>query len=109
MRDFIDIAGASGVSYRFSRLREGRPLSPMGGNYAYVRFTGDRFELIYVGESQNLLRSARDHWDDAADRFQVRELFTRLNISERVRQKELADIVAASSPPMNAETVRKAE
>jgi hypothetical protein len=108
MQDWVDFAGASGASYRFMRLREGRPLSPMGGNFAYVRFTADRAELIYAGETQNLLRSARERWDEAVGRFQASELFTRLNISERVRQLELADIVAASGPPMNADTSSKA-
>lgn len=107
MRDYVDIAGASGASYRFMRLRDGRPLSPMGGNFAYGRFTGERFELLYVGETQNLLRSARDRWDEAVQRHQASELFTRLNISERVRQLELSDIVAAVEPPMN-DPARKA-
>lgn len=108
MQDFVDIAGQSGSTYRFMRQRDGRPLSPMGGNYLYVRYTGDVFELIYAGEAQNLLTHARERWDEAATRFQVTELFSRLNISERVRQLELADIVQAAHPPMNAAPDRRA-
>ena len=46
MRDLMDIKGASGTVYRFSRLREGRPLSAMGGNYVYARANGDAVELV---------------------------------------------------------------
>ncbi len=37
MKDTIDLTGASGANYRFQLYREGRPLSPMGVNYLYVR------------------------------------------------------------------------
>ncbi len=108
MQDFVDVAGASGASYRFMRLKDGRPLSPMGGNYLYGRYTAGRFELIYAGEAQNLLQDARARWDEAASRFQAAEMFSRLNISERVRQLELTDIVDANHPPMNAAADRQA-
>jgi hypothetical protein len=101
LRDFVDITGASGVVYRFMRLKEGRPLSPMGGNFLYARFTGDRFELVMAGEVQNLMKDARDRWAEAVERFQATELYSRLNISERVRKSELADIVAAAEPLMD--------
>jgi hypothetical protein len=100
LRDFVDVAGASGVSYRFLRLREGHPLSPMGGNYLYVHCEGDGFEMIYAGEAGNLMREARSRWIEA-ERCGAAEIFTRLNISERVRQLELADIVEANQPAMN--------
>src|SRR5580704_2447448 len=65
LRDFVDVVGASGVTYRFMRLREGHPLSPMGGNYLYIRFDDDEFELIYAGEVGNLMREARGRWTEA--------------------------------------------
>jgi hypothetical protein len=108
LQDFVDVAGVSGTSYRFMRLKDGRPLSPMGGNYLYARYTAGRFELIYAGEAQNLMQDARARWDEAARRFQAAELFSRLNISERVRQLELTDIVEATHPPMNAAPDREA-
>ena len=108
MQDFIDVAGQSGATYRFNRQRDGRPLSPMGGNYLCARHTGDAFELIYAGEAQNLLTGARERWDEAVTRFQVSELYSRLNISERVRHLELADIVASTHPPMNTGPDRRA-
>src|SRR5580658_4647652 len=100
LRDFVDVVGASGVIYRFMRLREGHPLSPMGGNYIYTRFEGDGFEMIYAGEVGNLMREARSRWVEA-ERQGADQIFTRLNISERVRQLELADIVDANQPSMN--------
>lgn len=108
MRDYIDVTGASGASYRFMRIKDGRPLSPMGGNYLYVRFTGERAEILCAGEVQNLLKEARERWNEAVERFQASELYSRLNISERVRQLEFTDIVDANAPPMNKAPDRKA-
>ena len=102
MRDLIDLKGASGAVYRFNLLRDGRPLSPMGGNFAYVREAGEGYEVIHVGEGQNLLTDARALWDQAVREHGAAHLFTRLNITERVRQHEHADIVAAARPPMNS-------
>jgi hypothetical protein len=108
VNDYIDIQGASGATYRFLRLKDGRPLSPMGGNYLYVRFTGPKCEVICAAEAQNLLKDARERWNEALERYQVTELYSRLNISERVRLLELADITEATHPPMNATPDRKA-
>ncbi len=108
MKDYVDVIGASGAHYRFTRFREGRPLSPMGGNYIYARFTGERFEMLFAGEAQNLLTTARERWAEAVTRFQATELYSRLNISERVRQLEHIDIVDHNHPPMNGEPERKA-
>jgi hypothetical protein len=109
MRDIIDVRGASGVAYRFTRFREGNPLSAMGGNFIYARPKADDegagaegAEVIYAGEAQNLLTDARRQWERAVAEHRVTDLFTRLNISERVRRQEHADILAAAPPPMNA-------
>ncbi|MBA3810559.1 MAG: hypothetical protein H0X27_02725 [Caulobacteraceae bacterium] len=101
MRDIIDVRGASGAVYRFNLLREGRPLSPMGGNFLYAREAGERYEVVHVGECQNLLTGARALWNEAVRDHGATHLFTRLNITERVRAQEHADIVEAVRPPMN--------
>jgi hypothetical protein len=116
MRDIIDVRGASGVAYRFTRFRDGNPLSAMGGNFIYARprendretaqdtagnAGEDAPEIIYAGEAQNLYTDARRLWDQAVADHGVTELFTRLNISERIRRQEQADILAATRPPMN--------
>lgn len=100
MKDLIDVTGASGSVYRFNRLRDGRPLSAMGGNYVYARERGGAFEIVYAGEGENLLKDAHCRWDEAVAAHGAAQLFTRLNISERVRQQEQADILAAVNPAM---------
>jgi hypothetical protein len=108
VKDYIDITGASGATFRFMLLKDGRPLSPMGGNFLYCRFTGGVCEIIYAGEVQNLLKDSRERWAEAQKRFQVSDFYSRLNISERVRQLELTDIIAANHPPMNTTPERRA-
>ena len=108
MKDHVDVHGASGRVYRFMRMRDGRPLSPAGGNYLYGRFTGERFEAIFAGEAQNLLKDARDRWPEAVARFQASDLYTRLNLNQRVRQLEHADILQGATPRMNVEAERAA-
>lgn len=106
MRDLLDIKGASGTVYRFSRLREGRPLSAMGGNFVYARDGEAALELVYSGESENLLKDAQAQWSVAVAGHGAQHLFTRLNISERVRKQENEDILAAITPPMNDAPVK---
>ncbi len=101
MRDLIDVKGASGAVYRFTLFRDGRPLSPMGGNFLYVREVGDGFEIVYSGQGQNLLIDSHVPWDEAVAKHGPIHLFTRLNITERTREAEDADIIAAAHPPMN--------
>ena len=109
MRDIIDLHGASGAVYRFNLLTAGRPLSPMGGNFVYVREAGEALEVVLVGEGQNLLTDARRSWDKAVREHGAAHIFTRLNISERTRRHEHDDIVDASKPPMNVQTGDDAE
>ena len=66
MKDQIDLKGASGALYRFQRLREGHPLSPMGGNWVYVRDEMEgQFKVLCCGEGENLMAGARLRWDEA--------------------------------------------
>ncbi|MEO8926999.1 MAG: hypothetical protein ABI306_07530 [Caulobacteraceae bacterium] len=109
MRDMIDLKGASGAIYRFNLFGDGRPLSPMGGNFAYVRDAGEGYEVVHVGEGQNLLTDARARWAEAVAEHRAEHLFTRLNITERVRRHEHDDIVAAARPPMNAPVAEAAK
>jgi hypothetical protein len=101
VRDQLDVRGVSETVYRFSLFKDGRPLSPMGGNFLFVRETGGKAEILYAGEVQNLLKDARSRWQEAVETYAATHLFTRLNISERVRQLEHDDIIEAISPPMN--------
>jgi hypothetical protein len=101
MRERIDVRGASGAVYRFSLSQEDRPLSPMGGNFLYVRERGEGYEIILAGEGQNLQERARRRWSEAVEAHGASHLFTRLNIAEPVRRQEHGDIVAAARPVMN--------
>lgn len=101
MKDIIDVRGASGAAYRFTRFREGNPLSAMGGNFLYARQSDDVTTVLFVGEAQNLLTGAQVLWDEAVRDHGAEGLYTRLNISERTRKAEHADILAAATTPMN--------
>jgi hypothetical protein len=104
MKDTIDVIGATGAAYRFNRVRDDRPLSPMGGNFIYARSAGDSCEIVFVGEAQNLMTDARRLWDQAVRDHGAEHLFTRLNVTERVRRLEQGDILAALTPSMNKDS-----
>lgn len=109
MRDLLDLKGASERVYRFMLVRDGRPLSPMGGNYLYAVMDADALKILYAGEAQNLLKDARDRWGEAVQMYGPAQIYMRLNISERIRQTEHADLLAALKPPMNSsEEAKKA-
>ena len=101
MRDHIDLRGEDDRAYRFMLVKDGRPLSPMGGNFAYVLEKAGDFEVVLVGEAQNLSKDAGQRWDEAVLMYGAPHLYMRLNISEGVRQREHADIITHASPPMN--------
>ena len=100
MKDILDVRGASGAVYRFTRFREGNPLSAMGGNFVYARGDEDGIVILFAGEAQNLLVGAREHWDRAVRDYGANGLYTRLNISEAVRRREHADISEGRELPM---------
>jgi hypothetical protein len=95
MKDFIDLAGASGAKYRFRAWPEGAPHLPMAGNFAYVRAEPNGFTVIVLGESTNL-SLARGDWARAA-RQGATHVFTRLNVSRAIRTAEHADLAAGYS------------
>jgi hypothetical protein len=101
LQDFIDIVGGSGRPYRFSRLRAGHPLSPTGGTYVLARHRAGIFEMVYIGAAESLLREAERLWGRERRLFCADQLFSRLNVSGRTRECELADILAGQRPPMN--------
>ena len=75
----------------------------MGGNFIYVREEPvGGFAVIHSGEGENLLTGARQRWSDAEREHGATHLFTRLNISQSVRQHEHADLSDHYQPPMTA-------
>jgi hypothetical protein len=110
VRDQIDCRLESGETLRFTLFREGRPLSPMGGNYVYVRSDeNDGFTVIYTGQTDNLALHAQERWSEAQSKFSVDGLYTRLNITQAVRRREFAELVEALDPPMNADESQAAK
>ena len=101
LQPFIDIVGGSGRVYRFSRLREGHPLSPVGGTYLFAHWAMGGPEVVYIGAAESLLHQAGRLWGRATELFGADQLFSRLNISARSRSLELSDILTAQRPLMN--------
>ncbi len=103
MRDQIDCRLGSGETLRFTLFREGRPLSPMGGNYLYVKSDeNDGFAVIYTGLTDNLALHAQERWGEAQAQHGADGLYTRLNITQAVRRREFGELLEALDPPMNA-------
>lgn len=92
MKDFIDLAGASGTRYRFRLWPEGAPHLPSAGNYVYVRQAAHGVTVLTVGETNDLSR-ARSDWAWAASRGAT-HVYTRLNVSRAIRTAEHADLAA---------------
>jgi hypothetical protein len=102
VRDQIDCRIESGEHLRFTLFKEGRPLSPMGGNFLYVRDGEDGPVILYAGQTDNLALHAQERWGEAASSHGAQGLYTRLNITGAVRQREHLDLLEALDPPMNA-------
>lgn len=84
--DFIDLCGASGAIYRFRRWPAAGPHPPIAGNWALVAKGAGTVLALRVVEDLSLAGSA------LADAQEGAELYTRLNISRRVREAEHADL-----------------
>ena len=97
----IDLKGASGATYRFMKSERDQILSPMGGNFVYARDLDGGCEVVFVGEAPSLMTGARARWEQAVRDHGASQLFTRLNVTERVRRLEQGDILSRITPPMN--------
>lgn len=107
MKDQIDCQVGTGAYYRFTLFKEGRSLSPMGGNFIYVREGEGGPEVLYSSETDNLAMHAQERWTEAVQRHGAMSLYTRLNVSSAVRRRENVELLQAYDPPMNAEAARR--
>jgi hypothetical protein len=92
MKDFIDLQGASGATYRFRLWAEGAPHLPIAGNYVCAQAAADGYAVLGVGECMDLsqvreqlpkrLREAATH------------IYTRLNVARATRSAEHEDLAA---------------
>ena len=101
MRDILDLTGASGVVYRFQLHHEGVDLSPVGGNFVLVRDGIGGPRVVYCGQVENLRTGSQGAWRSAVDEAGETWLYTRLNVSQRTREHEQADVAAAYLPTAN--------
>lgn len=108
MKDQIDCRLASGEYLRFTRFKDGRPLSPMGGNFVYVAEEDEGFRVIFAGQTDNLAMHAGARWAEAQAKHGAEAIYTRLNITTAVRRREHAQLLQALEPPMNSDELRPA-
>ena len=104
-RRHVEIAGKSGALYRYSALEEDRVLPPAGANYVICKPADRGIDILFVGETDSLARTAwRDQLAKAKDVYgDDADVMTRLNVRSAVRVAEQDDLIEEHSPPMNAE------
>ena len=97
-----DFRGESGVVYRYLHV-ENAGVTPLGaGNFLYVQAGGEQSVIVYAGEGERLTTAIGERWREAVERHGATHIFARRNVSLKTRQEELADLVGAHVPVMNA-------
>lgn len=92
MRDFVELPGASGATYRFRCWPEGDNHTPMAGNFAVLVFDGPSPTIVALGVTGNLSRARQLSQAPLAESSGA--LFTRLNVSRTTRTEEHEDLLA---------------
>ena len=92
MKDFVDLKGASGATYRFRRIPDGEPHQRIAGNYAVLKSRASGFTVRLVGAT-NDLSQARALCPPEA--LKGAQLYTRLNVSRAARESEHQDLLAS--------------
>jgi len=93
VKDFVDLQGASGATYRFRLAPNGVVTTPMAGNYALLRI-GAQGVVVETIAATNDLANATVAFRRSAAKTGGLQLYTRLNVSAAVREAERADIAA---------------
>jgi len=91
MKDFVDLTGASGASYRFRRAAVGEPRQPIAGNYAVVKTRPRGFTVRFVGSTNDLSQARAECPPEV---LKGTHLYVRLNVPRAPREAELADLAA---------------
>ena len=99
MQTFLDLPGASGVTYRFQRVDDLGQLPAIAGNFVFVRQDDPKLTVVCCGTDETLLHAA-DQWPAAVKEHGVQAIFVRRNISWKTRAHEHADIVEQHHPAM---------
>lgn len=102
MNSQIDLAGASGVRYRYAPLDENRFLPPAGANYVIAEITDEGPKVVFAGETDNLASQTwRADLEKARKKYSSATLLTRLNVTRAVREAERRDLIDNYHPPLN--------
>ncbi len=99
MKEHLDLRGESGAVYRFQLIRDDAKVPAEGGNFVYVRQTGDEWTVVYAGVSDTL-HDSRQQWAKASSEHGANAIFVRRNITRSQREREHNDIVAECRPVM---------
>lgn len=99
MKAFIDLAGASGATYRFRLVPAPAQLVASAGNFAFLRAGPDDEVLVCIGTALSL-SDAANAWTIAVARHQANAIYVRLNIARDVRMYEHQDIAERHAPIM---------
>ena len=97
MKAFVDIAGASGASYRFHRLDQLARLPATAGNFIFTRARLGGVEVVCCGAVSSLIHAV-EVWRTAATEHQADAIYVRLNVSRVIRSAEHHDIAAKQAP-----------
>jgi hypothetical protein len=92
MKEFIDLQGASGVTYRFRLWPSDALHQPIAGNYVCVRAEAGAYTVISVGECLDL-SLVRDQLPKRV-REAATHTYTRLNVARSTRSAEHEDLAA---------------
>ena len=92
MQDFVELTGASGVQYRFHRVRpEMLPSRP--GNFAIVKHVRAGGEVVALGRT-NSLQSVVALWTNAAQHHDVDGVYIHFNTTRQARERVHDDLAA---------------
>lgn len=96
MKDFVDLTGASGASYRFRRLADGQDHQRIAGTYAVLKHRARGFTVRYVGATNDLSQSRAEC---PLEVLKGADLYVRLNVPRAPREAERDDLTANYGPP----------
>jgi hypothetical protein len=95
--------GLSGRTYRYSVFGLDTRWNDVPGNYIFARWSGGRWEAVYIGETESFLQRLPNHekWP-CARRNGVTHVHAHVSNEGLVsRRAEEADLIASDNPPCN--------
>ena len=90
MREFVDLVGASGASYRFKHLPKTVTPLRMAGNFVVVKERAGAVNVVHVAETNDL---SKVHEICSGEGLRG-TTYIRLNVARVARESEHEDLVA---------------